>query len=90
MSGQYVQYQGIVAQLQVMISIYIVVSVVKTGYILAVSLNAIESLMVFIYILRTGDPDAITGVIVPLCTIITITIISFYGRRLHSKMRRGA
>lgn len=89
LSGQFLQFQGIIAQVQVMVSIYIVVSVVKTGYILAIILNLIESLMVLIYIVINKNLNAISGVVVPLCTIITMTIISFFGRRLHAKMKEA-
>ena len=77
---------GVAAQFQVMISTYLVISVKKQGYPVAVAMNLVESVMVALLIIRNGNLNAIPGVIVPICTIITISIISFYGKGLAAKL----
>jgi len=77
---------GVAAQFQVMISTYLVVSEKKQGYPVAVAMNLVVSVMVAFLVFRIGNMNAIPGVIVPICTIITISIISFYGKGLAAKL----
>lgn len=77
---------GIVAQFQVMISVYLVVSVIKKGYVIAVILNMWEFAMVFRVLFWYGDTDAAPGIIIPMGTLIVISIIYLFGRRLNRKI----
>jgi len=78
---------GVVAQLQVMVSVYLVVAVRDKGYQIAVSINILVSLIVgTIVVIGAGNLDAIPGVVVPICTIITISIISFYEKGFETKL----
>jgi diguanylate cyclase (GGDEF)-like protein len=77
---------GIAAQFQVMISTYLVIFVKKHGYPIAVAMNMVESVLVAFLVIRSGNMNATPGVIVPLCTIITISIISYYGKGLDAKL----
>ncbi|WP_373484445.1 diguanylate cyclase domain-containing protein [Acetobacterium sp.] len=78
---------GVVAQIQVMVSVYLVVAVRDKGYQIAVFINLLVSLIIAIRIVfLTGNMDAIPGIVVPLCTIITISIISFYERSFDTKL----
>jgi diguanylate cyclase (GGDEF)-like protein len=78
---------GVVAQLQVIVSVYLVVAVRDKGYQIAVVINILVALIVGIaVVIGTGNLDAIPGVIVPICTIITISIISFYEKGFESKL----
>lgn len=76
---------GVIAQIQVIISVYLVVSIPKTGYFVAVALNMVQALFltltVFVHKLYSASP----GIVVPLSTILTISIISFFARRLNVK-----
>lgn len=76
---------GIIAQLQVMISVYLVSSVMKKGYIIAVIMNVMQSLIVLRLVFLDNNTPAAPGVVVPLCTIITMTIIYRFGIRLDRK-----
>ena len=76
---------GILAQFQVMISVYLVVSAVKNGYIIGVSINVIQFLLVAINVFSRGNVRSAPGMILPICTIITITIIYVFSRRLNQK-----
>ncbi|MBC3900136.1 diguanylate cyclase [Acetobacterium malicum] len=78
---------GVVAQLQVMVSVYLVVAVRDKGYQIAVAINILVALIVaFIVVIGAGNLSAIPGVIVPICTIITISIITFYEKGFESKL----
>ncbi|WP_026394419.1 GGDEF domain-containing protein [Acetobacterium malicum] len=78
---------GVVAQLQVMVSVYLVVAIRDKGYQIAVVINILVALIVaFIVVIGAGNLSAIPGVIVPICTIITISIITFYEKGFESKL----
>jgi diguanylate cyclase (GGDEF)-like protein len=81
-----INVSGVAAQLQVIISTYLVISVKKKGYPIAVAMNMVVSVMVAILVFGTGNMNAVPGIIVPICTIITISIISFYGKGLDAKL----
>ncbi len=76
---------GILAQFQVMISVYLVVSAVKNGYIIGVSINVVQFLLVAINVFSRGNTRSAPGMILPICTVITITIIYVFSRRLNQK-----
>jgi diguanylate cyclase (GGDEF)-like protein len=76
---------GVVAQLQVMISVFLVVSIPKIGYRVALSANAAEFLLLSGRILFLEDSRVLPGMFVCLCTMLTVTIISVFGRRLNRK-----
>lgn len=78
---------GIMAQIQVMVSVYLVVAIREKGFQIAVFINILVSLIIGIKIVfMTGNMDAIPGIIVPLGTIITISIIMFYERSFDVKL----
>jgi len=78
---------GVVAQLQVMVSVYLVVAVRDKGYRIAVAINVLVSLIVgIVVVIGAGNLDAIPGVVVPICTIITISIISYYEKGFDTKL----
>ncbi|MHB8129895.1 MAG: putative bifunctional diguanylate cyclase/phosphodiesterase [Mobilitalea sp.] len=77
---------GIIAQLQVMVSTYLVVNVKKRGYWIAVTLNIMVSLIVAAAVFIGGIKRATPGIIIPLCTIIIVSIIAFFERRLNQKL----
>ena len=81
-----VNMAGVIAQLQVMISTYLVIAVKKQGYRIALAMNLLVTIMVAIMVWGNGNTNALPGVIVPICTIITITIISLYGKGLDANL----
>jgi signal transduction histidine kinase len=76
---------AVIAQLQVMISIYLTVSVPLKGYIAAIAVNIIEIIVITNIVFVLGFMTALPGFIIPFFTIITITIIFIFGRRLFQK-----
>lgn len=77
---------GILSQTQVLLSVFIVLFVIKTGYLVAVFTNALECIMVFIQIFFVKSTDELPGVIVPVITILIVTVISLFGRQLRSRL----
>ncbi len=77
--------KGIIAQIQVMISVYLVVNVVKKGYVIAIMLNIIQIFLVTRNVFINGYTDTAPGIVVPVGAIITITIIFLFSRRLNQK-----
>lgn len=73
---------GIIAQLQVFISVYLTVSVPYKGYISAIAVNIIEMISSSIAVFVIGYLTALPGVVIPFFTIITISIIYLFGRIL--------
>ena len=77
---------GIFAQLQVMISVYLVVSIKKRGYVIAFILNMLEFCMVLIAVILNRNVDAAPGITVSIGTIIIINIIFHFSKRLACKV----
>lgn len=74
---------GIFAQIQVIISTFLVVVARKKGFIAGFMLNFLSMLSVLIFqVAIAGNTQAITGPIVTTCTIITITIIYVFSSRI--------
>ena len=76
---------GVVAQFQVMISVVLVMAIPRVGYFVALAVNAAELLLLTGYFLVLGDSRVLPGLFVCLCTMLTLTIISLFGRRLQRK-----
>lgn len=79
--------QGTISQLQVLISIIMVIAIAKKGYIAAMIINATQSIVNTIRIITTGDVTSMLGVIIPIITMIIISILSFFIRLLHDKVK---
>ena len=79
--------KGTVSQIQVMLSIYMVRSTKKRGFVCAVIINVILSLMVAKMFFINGNMNALPGIVVPICTIVTISIIFFFDNSLNNKIK---
>jgi diguanylate cyclase (GGDEF)-like protein len=77
---------GVIAQIQVMISVFLVVAVKRKGYITAVIINLLVSVFVFVHFWIAGNMDALPGIFVPICTIITLSIIYYFEKKLDSRL----
>lgn len=78
-------WQGIIAQFQVMISVFLVVYVPKKGYFLALFMNITLSVVVTLQVVVASNSLALPGIIIPISTIVIISIIELYGSRLTQK-----
>ena len=79
--------KGTVSQIQVMLSIYMVRSTKRRGFVCAVIINVILSLMVAKVFFIDGNMNVLPGMVVPICTIVIISIIFFFDRRLNNKIK---
>lgn len=79
---------GILAQIQVLSSVYVVINVIKYGYIAAVGVNLLWSGLVAYRVLFYKEIDSLPGMIIPISTVVVISVISFSGRFLRMKMEQ--
>lgn len=73
----------ILAQVQVLISVFLVTQIPRYGYYAAVVLNTLSSINIGIAVALTGSTQVLTGMIVPLVSIIIVTLIESTNKRLH-------
>lgn len=78
-------WRGIIAQLQVLISVFMVVRVPVRGARTAGILNGFICFMTAMQVIRYNNLAALPGVFVPLVTITIVEIISYYNRQLVKK-----
>lgn len=78
-------WQGVIAQVQVMASVFMVVYVPKKGYIVALVINVLQSIIVTFQVTIGSNPRAMPGIFIPVCTIVIVSIIELYASRLLSK-----
>jgi len=77
--------QGIVAQFQVILSVFLVVSLPKYGFLTALGTLTLEFLIILYRLVSAHDWNVLPGLCVCLCAMITVTIISLFGQRLNRK-----
>lgn len=78
-------WQGMIAQFQVMISVFLVVFVPKKGYYAALFLNVILSVVVTLQVIVANNTSALPGIVIPVSTIVIVSIIELYGSRIRQK-----
>ena len=74
--------QGITTQLQLLLSSFIVVAVSKFGYYVAMAINIFSALRLMIDVITLQKGSVITGFISTVATIILITIIHIFYKRI--------
>jgi len=79
---------GFLAQIQVLASVYVVINVIKYGYLAAVIINLSWSGLVAYRVLFYREIDSLPGMIIPISTVVIISFISFSGRFLHMKIEQ--
>jgi diguanylate cyclase (GGDEF)-like protein len=79
--------QGLIAQLQLIVTIVMVINTRSAGYYAGVSVNALLSIVVSIWIIITGNLYLLPGVIIPLTTIVIVSIIYFYDKLFYEKIK---
>lgn len=78
-------WQGVVAQLQVMVSVFMVLYVPKKGYMVVLMMNVLQSIMVTFQVTIGGNTRALPGIFIPVCTIVIVSIIELFSSRLVAK-----
>lgn len=81
------EWRGVIAQVQVLVSVYLTIRVLKKGYYTAVVLNSLASIMAIIQLIMVHDSQAIPGIVIPICTIVIISVILRYMYRLADKVQ---
>jgi diguanylate cyclase (GGDEF)-like protein len=74
-------WHGIIAQMQVLISVLLVLICRRRGYIAAVLMNFIQSMAAAVDVILKNDLQAVPGIVIPINTIIIIYIILHYKKR---------
>lgn len=72
--------RGVLTQLQMMLTIFIVLVLYKSGYITAILLNLFNIMGAAFYMSQSGSIDAMPGIITNVATIIIVTLIMQYKR----------
>lgn len=71
---------GIVSQIQVLISVAMVVMIPKKGYTISLVMSIFNSLYILIAgVILSHNPGAAPGVLIPLITIVVCTLIHYYS-----------
>ena len=73
--------RGIITQIQMLISVYIVLKENRMGYIASVLLNMYSMLIAIFFMVQTKSPTALPGVISYAGAFLIITLIIFYKKR---------
>ena len=76
---------GALAQIQVLFSAFITLVVHKKGYFLALALNTLNFILAFTKVIKLNAVQAIPGCIIPLSTIILVTIIYVFSNKVVQK-----
>jgi len=76
---------GVINQIQVLISTFVVLAVPKKGYISAIVMNTLSLITCIYRVVVLGIVSTIPGIIVPASSIILITIINIYASRVKQK-----
>lgn len=77
---------GVIAQFQVMISVYVVMNFKKLGYILALIMNIIASSFIAFQFFMKKSFVSFPGIVVPLCTVLIISIIYLCANHLNEQI----
>lgn len=77
-------FNGVIAQFHVMISVILVLTNRKTGFIVGIVLNAINFVSGIMAVLMAGQKQALPSLAISVCTIIIIAIIYNYTNKNDS------
>ncbi len=80
-------WQGVIAQFQVLISIFLVIYVPHKGYIASSIMNVSLSIVVTLQVVVGNNPRALPGIVIPVITLIIVSVIELYGSRLSAKAK---
>ena len=79
--------EGVLAQVQVMIVIILTLTLGKKGYIISLLLLCFSIGMTCYAIFYVGNPRAVSGLAVTLCTAIVCTIIMYVRTKLEKEIK---
>ena len=76
-------FNGVFAQVNILLTIVMVITNHKRGYIIAVSLNVISFILALARYLQSRQLNVIPGVVIPVVSIVTLSII--FGNLVQNK-----
>lgn len=82
-------FNGIIAQLHVMISVILVLANKKLGFIVGIVLNAVNLVSGLMAVLVAGQKSALPSIAISVCTIIIMAIIYNYtskNEKMHNEL----
>lgn len=83
------QFNGVFAQVQVIISTLLVILSHKKGFIAGVFINLLSIFPVAMQIMKTKNLASLPGLVIPVCTVVTISIIYIFSsktRKMHAEL----
>ena len=83
------QFNGVFAQVQVIISTLLVILSHKKGFIAGVIINLLSIFPVAMQIMKTKNLASLPGLVIPVCTVVTISIIYIFSsktRKMHAEL----
>ncbi len=76
---------GVIAQFQVIISVFLVVNLPRPGYIVALGANGACLMLLTARYALARDLPVLPGIFICLSTMIVVSIVAFYARRLNQR-----
>ena len=76
---------GVIAQFQVIISVFLVVDLPRLGYLVALGANGACLVILASRYVFVRDLPVLPGIFICLSTMIVLSIVSFYARRLNQR-----
>ncbi len=80
--------RGVITQVQILISVFIVLKLNKEGYITALILNMYSLMMALVFLFRSQTLDSLPGVISSIAVIIIITLIMEFKSQVFHYMKK--
>ncbi len=74
--------RGIITQLQMLTSVYLVLKENKTGYIVSIILNISSIIFASLFMIQTGSPSSLPGLISYFGVFLIITFIIIYKKKV--------
>ncbi len=76
------EISSILSQVQSLASVLLVITAGEIGYRAVAACSALQITMIVYYIIRAGDTRSLPGIIIPAATILIISIIVLFSRRI--------
>ena len=77
---------GVLCQIQVFLSFYLTMSLLQSGYIVALVVNILQSVFLCLLVFSGVNPAAAPGIPASLCTIFIITVLRSSQKRLSVEL----
>ena len=79
-------WNGVIPQIRVLISVWLVLIGSRKGYLIAIGLNLVVSFLAAVQVFVFQSAMALPGVVISLATVLIISIIALYKNRFQEKV----